>query len=282
MPPPDDRRPPPADVPASGSWDSYFYPPPDSGTLRNLFDERDREVLARLEYVETVERQRELLAGEVAIARTYDGDHLRAIHHHLFQDVYPWAGQYRTVNISKGHGGNFADITTGEIDRYLSDVHLFVVSADWDNLDREEFARRAAVVFAYLNQAHPFREGNGRTAKVFMDHVAEQSHFEFDYARVSPEVWNQRSMLSGPDAYDYSPHPQWLTPVFVQITMRRQVPPATGIDETRAQRIAPPAESTPYRSLDYPHTSSGSEATSHSSQRVRRAPDQDRGHGPEL
>ncbi|MFD7046007.1 Fic family protein [Rhodococcus jostii] len=61
-----------------------------------------------------------------------------------------------------------------------------MVSADWDNLDREEFAQRVAVVFAYLNQAHPFREGNGRTAKVFMDHVAEQSRFEFDYTRIPP------------------------------------------------------------------------------------------------
>ncbi len=125
MPRPGVRRPPLPDVPAAGSWDSYFYPPPDHRTLRNLFDEHDPAVLARLEYVETVERQRELAAGEVVIARTYNSEHLRAIHRHLFQDVYPWAGQYRTVNISKGGGGNFADVTTGEIDRYLSDVHRF-------------------------------------------------------------------------------------------------------------------------------------------------------------
>ncbi|MGV0389528.1 hypothetical protein [Corynebacterium sanguinis] len=71
---------------AFDTWESYFYPPPDEGTLRNLFDERDPVVLTRLEYVETARRQRELLAGQVAIPKTYDADHVRAIHRHLFQD----------------------------------------------------------------------------------------------------------------------------------------------------------------------------------------------------
>src|SRR5690606_36987954 len=79
-----------------------------------------------LEYVETTERQRELMAGEVAIAQTYDAAHVRAIHRHLFQDVYEWAGQYRTVNMAKGVGRGFADVTTGEIDRYLADVQRLV------------------------------------------------------------------------------------------------------------------------------------------------------------
>ncbi len=115
------------------------------------------------------------------------------------------------------------------------------------------FVEQAAVVFAYLNQAHPFREGNGRTAKLFMDHVAAQSRFEFDYTRVSPQVWNQRSMLSGPDAYDYPPHPQWLVPVFEQITVNREVPSATDRGDPREQEIEASPTQAPYRSLDYPH-----------------------------
>lgn len=110
------------------TWESYFYPPPHSDTLRNLFDERDPRVLGRLEYAETFERQRELLAGEVAIARTYDAQHVRAIHRHLFQDVYPWAGEYRTVEMFKGVGRGFAEVRSGEVDRYLADVHHLVAS----------------------------------------------------------------------------------------------------------------------------------------------------------
>ncbi|MFD0760365.1 hypothetical protein [Arthrobacter ulcerisalmonis] len=79
------------------SWESYFYPDtidPDTGigTLRNLYEERDARVLSRMEYTDTTVRAVQLGNGEVEIARTFDGAHLRAIHGHLFQDVYEWAG----------------------------------------------------------------------------------------------------------------------------------------------------------------------------------------------
>lgn len=218
------------------SWESYFYPPPHNGTLRNLFDERDPTVLARLEYVETAERQRELLAGEVAIARTYDTEHVRAIHRHLFQDVYAWAGQYRTVEIFKGVGRGFAEVRSGEIDRYLADVRRLVDGTSWRELERDAFGERAATVFAYLNQAHPFREGNGRTSKVFMEHVAEASQFTLDYSRVTPEQWNQASMLSRPDMFAYEPVPDSLVPLFRHIAVQRTSSSTAAVDETARAR----------------------------------------------
>lgn len=211
---------------AFGTWDSYFYPQPDQDTLRNLFDERDAVVLARLEYAMVARRNAELLAGQVAIPRAYDADHVRAIHRHLFQDVYEWAGEYRTVNISKGAGRSFGDVKR-ELPRLLDDMRKHVAGTDWGRLDRDSFAEQAAVVFAYLNQAHPFREGNGRTAKVFMEHVAERSHFTFDFGQVTPAVWNQASELSRPDMYSYAPEPASLVPVFRAIAQPRTTGPAT-------------------------------------------------------
>src|SRR5690606_11403670 len=190
------------------------------------------------------ERQRELLAGEVAIARTYDADHVRAIHRHLFQDVYEWAGQYRTVNMAKGVGRGFADVATGEIDRYLADVQRLVRGTEWSRLEREEFGERAATVFAYLNQAHPFREGNGRTAKVFMEHVAQQSRFTLHYERVPPEIWNLASMLSRPDMFAYEPEPASLVPVFRHIAVERTRTSRPGVDPAGRQR-SPRAASYP-------------------------------------
>src|SRR5690606_39098209 len=190
------------------------------------------------------ERQRELLAGEVAIARTYDAAHVRAIHRHLFQDVYEWAGQYRTVNMAKGVGRGFADVATGEIDRYLADVQRPVRGTEWSRLEREEFGARAATVFAYLNQAHPFREGNGRTAKVFMEHVAQQSRFTLRYERVPPEMWNQASMLSRPDMFAYEPEPASLVPVFRHIAVERTRTSRPGVDLAGRQR-SPRAASYP-------------------------------------
>ena len=210
-------------TPRFDTWESYFYPETIDpatgyGTLRNLYGERDARVLARLEYVETSGRAQQIDNGTITIARTYDGDHMRAIHWHLFQDVYEWAGQYRRVNIFKGPGRSFGDVLTGELDRYLHDIHQLITHTPWSQLDRHEFVDQAATVFAYVNQAHPFREDNGRTSKLFMQHVAEQADYRFDYARVTPEVWNQASALSGPDLYSYEPEPTLLIPVFDAIT----------------------------------------------------------------
>jgi cell filamentation protein len=217
------------------SWESYFYPPPDHGTLRNLFNERDPGVLAAMEYAETFDRARELLAGEVEPARTFDADHVRAIHRHLFQDVYEWAGEYRSIEMAKGVGRPFADARSGEIDQYLGDMHRSVVQTPWRDLGRDDFGERAAVTFAHLNQAHPFREGNGRTAKIFMRQVAEQSNFDLDFNRVDPDAWNQASMLSRPDLYAYEPQPESLVPVFRHIAVERD--PRTSPGGLETQRV---------------------------------------------
>lgn len=228
-------------------WADYFIPDTYDadtrrGTLRNRFDERDADVLDILEYGETTRRQRELMSGDVQIPRTYDAAHVRAIHHHLFQDVYDWAGDYRTVTMAKGTPGGFADAQNGEIDRYLTDVHGIVTATPWSELEHGDFAERAANVFAYLNQAHPFREGNGRTSKVFLDQVADLSRFTLDYDRVSAAEWNEASKWSAPDMFEYKPHPHELVPVFRRMAVEREpepapeAPPAPAGRDRRAQR----------------------------------------------
>lgn len=218
------------------SWTSYFYPPPDSETLRNLFDERDPEVLQRLDYGATALRQRQLMGRVVDIPRTYDPAHLSAIHRHLFQDVYEWAGRYRTVNISKGVR-EFGDVRTGEVDQLMADVSRLVVAFEWGRFDHDQFVQHVAPVYAYLNQAHPFREGNGRTSKVFVEHVAERSRFTLHFGRVLPEVWNQASMLSQPDKAAYVPEPDSLVPVFRAIAQPRTLEPNPGEQPPRMGRF---------------------------------------------
>ena len=191
------------------------------GTLRDLFDERDATILGRLEHGETADRIRELVSGDADVPRTYDAEHVRAIHRRLFQDIYNWAGEYRTVNIFKGTPGGFAKVLGGEIERYLGDMAELVKSTPWAGLDRGEFAEHCAAVFAYLNQAHPFREGHGRTSKVFMAQVSELSRYSFDYSLVTPDDWNEASKWSGPDLFAYPPHPASLVPVFRAMTVER-------------------------------------------------------------
>ena len=79
------------------STDPYTYP---GTSLRNLRAIRDPIVLAQFEAESTIWRIAQLIA--TPLPGLFDPGHLKAIHKHIFQDVYSWAGQFRTVNISKG------------------------------------------------------------------------------------------------------------------------------------------------------------------------------------
>ncbi|HRL81602.1 MAG TPA: Fic family protein [Propioniciclava sp.] len=226
------------------SWDSYFWEP-GGPVLRNLYGERDGAALAQREYSETNAQQFDIERGAVSIPRTYDAEHVRAIHAQLFGNVYEWAGEYRTVGISKNLS-QFAH--PADVPHYLNDASRIVRGSEWSTMNRDQFAASAAEVFAYVNQAHPFREGNGRTAKLFMQHVAELSPYRLDYSPavsgVTPELWNQASMLSGPDRDKYEPQPATLVPVFRAMAVER--PPAPQASKPDAARDVT-RDRSPYR-----------------------------------
>lgn len=218
------------------SWESYLYPAPDQGTLRNKAELRDPLELRRFEYAAVKARQFELMAGVASVDKSFDAAHVKQIHAYLFQDVFAWAGEYRSVNMSKGGSPTgFADVGSKQIDQYLGDVSRLVQGTEWSKFDRAEFGQAAANVFAHLNQAHPFREGNGRTSKVFMEHVAERSDFTLDYARVSPLEWNNASAMSAPDLGSYPVYPESLVPVFTKIAAERN--PTQASPEAGAERV---------------------------------------------
>ena len=77
--------------------DPYVYP--ETNVLRNLLEIRDRERLARVEMDASSQRLLEL--EHDPIPGRLDSAHLRAIHGYIFQDVYEWAGEFRTVNICR-------------------------------------------------------------------------------------------------------------------------------------------------------------------------------------
>lgn len=72
---------------------------PSTGILRNLVGAQTWGELRRREDVRVEARVIELLTRPVP--QTFDLDHLQALHRHLFQDVYPWAGELRTVDMGK-------------------------------------------------------------------------------------------------------------------------------------------------------------------------------------
>jgi cell filamentation protein len=117
----------------------------------------------------------------------FDHAHLKAIHQHIFQDVYDWAGQFRTVDLSKD-GHLFA--RPPYIEPALRD--LFQKLAEENVLRRTtaiHFAERAGFYLAEINAVHPFREGNGRAQREFLRELAVQASFRLDWRRVTqPEM----------------------------------------------------------------------------------------------
>ena len=158
--------------------DPYTY---DSSTvLLNKLDLRHQVELDAFEAeISAARAQEPLPAGEL------DFEHFKAIHHHLFQDVYDWAGQVRTVRISKG--GNpfcFPENIESQAKKLFDDLQ----KADHlRNLDTLTFSSRGAHFLAELNAIHAFREGNGRTQLTFFALLADHAGHPLDLEKLQPE-----------------------------------------------------------------------------------------------
>lgn len=195
-------------------WEAYFYPEtltddPASGTLRNRWGIRNPERLQMLERAATAFREQQLYHREVTIEHTFGLDHLRAIHRHLFQDAYDWAGEIRNVEMRKMRDESpamvnepkvrrFASPHDDEIPRLVGNVQDLLKDIDLSKVGPSKLALIGAGVYAYLNEAHAFREGNGRTGQRFLNDIATHTAFRFDFAKISPAAWNQASVLSAP------------------------------------------------------------------------------------
>ncbi|MEL4506275.1 Fic family protein [Luteococcus sp. H138] len=120
------------------------------------------------------------------LPRSFDLDGLKSIHGHLFQDVYEWAGQVRTVDIAKGHG--FFE-KPDRIEARLGRVAEGLEAADFfRGMQHTQAARGLAMIYNEVNQAHPFREGNGRTQREFLSAIARVSNRVIDWQRVQGPV----------------------------------------------------------------------------------------------
>ena len=171
-----------ADVP-----DPYCYP--DTTVLINRLGFRDQAKLDAFEAEVTAERATQPLpAGGLSYR------HYRAIHRHLFQDVYAWAGKIRTVRISKG-GNTFC--YPEHIDREMRQLFQKLAKARYhERLDARTFAGKAAHVLAELNAIHPFREGNGRTQLSFLVALAERAGHPLPLDELDPKAMIEASIAS--------------------------------------------------------------------------------------
>lgn len=169
------------------SDDPYLYP--DSDVLRNRPGIRDPAQLEVLERRLVVQRLR-----EGAPTGHFDLAHLRAIHHHLFQDIYEWAGQIRRVEIAK-NGNQFQ--FRRFIDTGMADVHRRLEVADFlRGLSRQDFAAAAGHILGDVNYVHPFREGNGRVQAEYLRQLGAQAGHRIDLTQLDGERWMAASQAA--------------------------------------------------------------------------------------
>ena len=171
----------------------------DTGTNRNLLGITDRHELQKTEYDLTAFRARQL--AENPVQGAYDLDHLKAIHRHLFQDVYGWAGKERTLNFSKAvesqPGWKAVFARTDEIASVVGEVAKGLAErGNLKGLDKPAFVEALTDVYVRLNFAHPFPEGNGRTTRVLLNQIAAVAGHKLDFERVPKEEWNRAAALS--------------------------------------------------------------------------------------
>lgn len=146
---------------------------PGTTVLRNLLNIEDRELLEEAELALFLTR-----ADEPFPAGELDMRHYLDLHRHLFQDVYPWAGEIRTIRIGKDNNWFcYPEYILPEMHR------IFAGLGDTDalhHLTASDFAGHVGHFLAELNAVHPFREGNGRTQLAFLAMLTEHAGFSFN------------------------------------------------------------------------------------------------------
>ena len=149
----------------------YCYP--DSDVLMNKLNIHDAEKFQEAERKLTMLRLIDLL--DKPVAGKFDFKHLQTIHKYIFQDIYPWAGKVRSVDIAKSNmfcKVQFIETQADEIfGKLKNDCYL-------EGLPKEKFAKKAAYYFSEINALHPFREGNGRTQREVIRSLALMKGYE--------------------------------------------------------------------------------------------------------
>jgi cell filamentation protein len=161
--------------------DPYVYPGTD--ILRNHLGIHEATELAAqeaaLSSIRIAQLERRFIPGD------YDLTHLKATHSYIFGEMYPWAGELRTVRIAKG-GDLFA--LPEHIGPYLTTLLADLAREDrLQGLEREQFVERLTHYYAEINAVHPFREGNGRAQRAFLGEIAKAAGHPITWARLDAE-----------------------------------------------------------------------------------------------
>lgn len=172
--------------------DPYVYE--DTGTLKNKLGIKDynelREAEANISFVKLLTVDRDVPCNK------FDLEYIKAVHKYILDDIFDWAGEFRTVPMEKPEkilaGDSVRYSYPTEIEpkavQYLDEINRI----NWNVLDLDAKSMKFTQLIAGLWQVHPFRDGNTRTTITYAFRFAEEHGFpmqrqllldHFDYVR---------------------------------------------------------------------------------------------------
>lgn len=146
--------------------------------LINKFNITDEEKLKVLESAITFAKASEL--EQAAICGNFDFEHYKSIHRYLFEDLYDWAGKVRTVDMAK-KGTQF--VPAEQIEYIAEKCFERLKKEDYFRTDDFDlFLNNIVDFYCVTNSLHPFREGNGRTQRIFISQLLRFNGYDADYS----------------------------------------------------------------------------------------------------
>lgn len=152
----------------------YCY---DDGVLMNCYDIHDKEALEKLERNVTTFRISQVESGQVVFDQLFSVNSYLQLHRFIFSDIYPFAGEIREEAIYKSSSpycsGKTSFCYPSFIYQNLSHYLRAMEEDIYKIKDRKVLISYLAYYYGELNMVHPFREGNGRTLRTFLELVVD-------------------------------------------------------------------------------------------------------------
>ena len=156
-----------------------------SRVLKNKFDIRDASKLAQVE--RDITGLKIVMLQQNPIKGVFDIKHLQKIHKYIFEDIYSWAGKLREGEFLVKDDTIFC--RGSFINQFAADIHSKLKGEHYlKGLSIEIFAERMAYYMGEINALHPFREGNGRTSRVYFAMLASKAGYDLDFSVLDKEA----------------------------------------------------------------------------------------------
>lgn len=168
----------------------YCYP--GTEVLKNKLNIHKREDL--LFYETKITAAKLLSLRRKGVTGDFSVKHFKQIHYTLFEDIYPFAGEFRTENIAKG------SFRFAEWEYIEEQCNILLERLQKENtlqgLNKRVFVGRLSFYMAELNVLHPFREGNGRTIREFIRQLALKNGYTLNLTKVDAKTILEACMIS--------------------------------------------------------------------------------------